>query len=191
MSPYLWASCSKRLFTQRVMRVSWPLSGHTHALMIGESVIATNPDMTTAMASVKANSLKSTPERPERKPIGAYTTASVMVMAIIGESSRREEASAACFLVIPSRRFLATFSTTTMASSTTRPTESTIARMVSRFMEKPIRDIAAVAPSMEMGMVNSGTRALRAEPISARTTRPTSKMVSPSVLKISATASRM
>ena len=55
----------------------------------------------------------------------------------------------------------------------------------------PIRDIAAVAPKMEMGIVSSGTKALRAEPINARTTKPTSNIVSPSVLKISATASRM
>ena len=123
--------------------------------------------------------------------MGAYTTASVMVIAMMGESSRREEASAASFLVMPSRKFLATFSTTTMASSTTKPTESTIAKMVSRFMEKPMSDIAAVAPKMEMGMVRSGTRALRAEPISASTTKPTNRIVSPSVLKISATASRM
>ena len=159
--------------------------------MIGDSVIATKPDMTTAMANVKTNSRNNTPERPDRNPIGAYTTASVMVMAMMGVSSRREEASAASFLDMPSRRFRATFSTTTMASSTTKPTDSTIARMVSKFMEKPISEIAAVAPRIEMGIVSSGTKALRAEPIRARTTKPTSRMVSPSVLKISATASRM
>ncbi len=39
--------------------------------MIGDSVTATNPETITAMASVKANSLNSTPVRPDRKPIGA------------------------------------------------------------------------------------------------------------------------
>jgi hypothetical protein len=39
--------------------------------MTGERVTATKPDTTTAVASVKTNSLKSTPVRPDRKPIGA------------------------------------------------------------------------------------------------------------------------
>ncbi len=71
--------------------------------MIGDSVIATTPEISTATASVNANSRNSTPVRPERKPIGAYTTASVMVIPTIGASSWRELASAAWMRVFPSR----------------------------------------------------------------------------------------
>ena len=39
--------------------------------IIGDSVRAMMPDTTTAPASVKANSRKSAPVRPETKPIGA------------------------------------------------------------------------------------------------------------------------
>ena len=39
--------------------------------MIGDSVTATTPDMMTAIARVKTNSLNRTPVRPERNPIGA------------------------------------------------------------------------------------------------------------------------
>src|SRR5207248_6304474 len=41
------------------------------------------------------------------------------------------------FRSLPSRTCRSTFSTTTMASSTTNPTDSTIARMVRRFRLKP------------------------------------------------------
>ena len=153
--------------------------------------MATSPEMRTATAKVKANSRKSTPDKPDTKPMGAYTTPSVMVMAMIGESKRREEARAASRRDMPARRWRATFSTTTMASSTTSPTDSTTARMVSRFSEKPIRDIAAIALKIDMGIVSNGTMALRTEPMSATTTRPTRKTVSPSVRKISFTASRI
>src|SRR5690606_39361061 len=70
-----------------------------------------------------------------------------------------------------------------MASSTTRPTDNTMGRMVSRLREKPTRVMAATAPSREMGMVIRGTRAVRSEPISASTTMPTRMMVSTRVIE--------
>ena len=54
--------------------------------IIGDSVTATMPEMTTAPASVKANSRNSAPVRPCVKPIGAYTAASVMRHDTIGEA---------------------------------------------------------------------------------------------------------
>ena len=112
-------------------------------------------------------------------------------MVIMGVSNSRLLTSAASVRDRPSRIWRATFSTTTMASSTTSPTDSTMASVVSRFREKPISDIQAMAPRMEIGMVSSGTSAVRNEPMSASTTRPTSKMVSDRVVKISRRASRM
>ena len=158
---------------------------------MGDSVSATMPEMSTAIASENANSLNSTPVRPERKPIGAYTVASVIVIAMIGFTSWRELASAAWVRVIPWRMYRATFSTTTIASSTTNPTDNTIASTVSRLSEKPISDIAATAPSNEIGIVTSGTSAARNEPMKTTITRPTSITVSARVMKISRRALRM
>ncbi len=163
------------------MRLSLPCAGQTYALMMGESVSATKPEISTATASVKANSLNNTPVKPDKKPIGAYTAASVMVMPIIGATNWCELASAASMRPLPSRMCRATFSTTTIASSTTKPTDNTIASTVSKLSEKPMLNMAAIAPSSETGIVTNGTSAVRAEPIKANTTMPTNKIVSASV----------
>ena len=67
--------------------------------------------------------------------------------------------------VLPSRMWRSTFSTTTMASSTTRPTESTIASSVSRFSVKPNTCIRKTAPISDTGMATTRHqhRAQRAE----------------------------
>ena len=83
------------------------------------------------------------------------------------------------------------FSTTTMASSTTRPTESTMARMVSRFRLKPKAIITRPAPISDTGIATSGTMAVRIEPRNRNTTTATMSTVSTSVLEISLSAERM
>ena len=57
-----------------------------------------------------------------------------------------------------------TFSTITIASSTTRPTDSTMASRVSRLMVKPAASIRATAPSSEMGIATTGMSTERKEP---------------------------
>ena len=49
--------------------------------IMGESVSATKPDTTTEPASASANSANKRPVRPGVKASGAYTAASVSVMA--------------------------------------------------------------------------------------------------------------
>ena len=78
-----------------------------------------------------------------------------------------------------------------MASSTTRPTDSTMASIVSRFRLNPKAYITRPAPTSETGIASSGTRAVRTEPMNRNTTRPTIRIVSPSVLVISFSASSM
>ena len=72
-----------------------------------------------------------------------------------------------------------------MASSTTRPTDSTMARMVSRLRLKPKAYMKIAAPIRETGMATSGTSAVRTEPMKRKTTKPTIRIVSPRVLVIS------
>ena len=78
-----------------------------------------------------------------------------------------------------------------MASSTTSPTDNTMAKTVNKLSVNPIRVMAAMAPKMEIGIVIRGTRAVRKEPIIITTTIPTKIMVSASVIKISCSALRM
>ena len=103
--------------------------------MVGVIVSATTPEMITAPASAKANSRKSAPVSPPVKPSGESTAASVSVMAITGpviSFMPRIEASSG---VRPSSMWRWMFSTTTMASSTTSPIASTMARSDRRLSE--------------------------------------------------------
>ncbi len=149
--------------------------------IIGESVSATMPETTTAPARVNANSRKSAPVRPPWIPIGAYTAASVIVMAMIGPTSSRAARIAAGNGRSPRWRCRSTFSTMTMASSTTRPTESTMASRVSRLMVKPNRSIRKTAPMSEMGIAMIGMSTARNDPRNRKMTTMTINSVSVSV----------
>jgi len=138
--------------------------------------------MNTAPASVSANSRNSAPVSPPCRPIGAYTAASVIVIAITGPISSRAPSSAACILDMPLRRWRSTFSTTTMASSTTRPTESTMASSVSRLRLKPKSCIRNTPPMSATGITVTGTSTERAEPRNRKITATTISSVSTSVM---------
>ncbi len=102
---------------------------------MGESVSATTADTTTAPTSVKANSVNSAPVSPPRKPIGTYTATSTTAIAMMGLANSRAARIAACAGFMPSSMWRLTFSTTMMASSTTRPIARTSASSVSRLIE--------------------------------------------------------
>jgi hypothetical protein len=93
--------------------------------------------------------------------------------------------------VSPSRRWRSTFSTTTMASSTTSPTESTMASSVSRLTVNPKTCIRKTAPMSESGMATTGDQTERNEPRKRKMTTTTMSSVSPSVLSTSWMASSM
>ena len=73
----------------------------------------------------------------------------------------------------------------TMASSTTRPTDSTMARSVSRLMVKPANNIRKTAPTSETGMATTGISTERMEPRKRKMTTITINSVSLSVLNTS------
>ena len=102
---------------------------------MGESVTAMMPEMMTDPASVKANSRNRVPVRPCVKPIGAYTAASVIVIDTIGTKISFMPTMAASTGFSPSSICRWMFSSTTMASSTTRPMASTMASRVRRLIE--------------------------------------------------------
>ena len=121
------------------------------------------------------------PVSPPISPMGAYTAASVMVMAITGPATSRAPISAARTGDLPSSICRCTFSTTTMASSTTRPMASTMASSVSRFTLKPNSAMMAAPPSMDSGIVTTGISTARSEPRHRKITATTMMMASISV----------
>ncbi len=111
-----------------------------------------------------------------------------MVMAMIGATSSRAASVAAWMGVLPICRWRSMFSTMTMASSTTRPTESTMASSVSRLMVKPKTSISITAPMREIGTATTGMITPRSDPRNRKMTRMTMTSVSVRVLSTSSMA---
>jgi len=83
-----------------------------------------------------------------------------------------------------------TFSTTTMASSTSSPMANTMANMVSILMENPKRPSTAKVPRMTTGTAIVGISVARKLPRKSHMTRKTSTIASKSVLTTSPIATR-
>ena len=149
------------------------------------------PETMTAPARVKANSRNSDPVSPPWMASGVYTAASVMVMAMIGPTSSRAAWIAASNGGLPRWRWRSTFSTMTIASSTTSPTDSTMASRVSRLIVKPPAIMMNTAPTSEIGIATTGMITARTDPRNRKMTMITMSSVSLSVLSTSWIASRM
>ena len=79
----------------------------------------------------------------------------------------------------------------TIASSTTRPTDSTIASSVSKLIVNPATSMRNTAPTSEIGMATTGMSTERIEPRNRKITTITIRRVSVSVLSTSLMASWM
>ena len=99
---------------------------------------------------------------PGMKAQGTNTAIMTMVVAMIGPRTSARPSRVACFRsVAPSSSLRSTFSTTTMASSTTRATASTSPSSVSWLIEKPKAAMKAKVPISETGTAMQGMRVLR------------------------------
>ena len=85
------------------------------------------------------NSRNSAPACPGRNDSGTKTAASVAVVATTAKNTCRVPSTAAARGPMPCARRRTMFSSTTIASSTTRPVASTSASSVRMLSEKPIR----------------------------------------------------
>ena len=106
--------------------------------IIGVRVKASRLEKTTAAAMVSANSVNKRPTSPCRKVMGTKTETKTKVVATTAKPTCRVPLKAATSGVSPYsfiRREI--FSSTTIASSTTRPIAKTIASRVKRLMENP------------------------------------------------------
>ena len=112
-------------------------------------------------------------------------------MASTAKPISRAPTSAAWNGAMPSSTWRWMFSSMTMASSTTRPIASTIARRVSVLIEKPKAYISANAPTRLTGMVTSGISVARNERRKKKITRTTSTTASAMVVKTALIDSRM
>ena len=124
-------------------------------------------------------------------PTGAYTAASVIVIAMIGPTSSRAASIAARVGGFPSCRCRSTFSTITIASSTTSPTDNTIASSVRRLIVNPAASIRKTAPTSEIGIATMGMSTDRNDPRNRKMTTITISSVSDNVLRTSLIASLM
>ena len=91
---------------------------------MGVSVSDTTPETRTAMAMTAANSWSRRPTTPPMKSTGMNTAASDSVIEMMVKPISREPRSAACMRAMPCSMCRTMFSSTTMASSTTKPTAS-------------------------------------------------------------------
>jgi hypothetical protein len=97
------------------------------------------------------------PTAPEKKASGTNTDTSTTVTPMMAPEIWRMALRVAASGGRPSSDMMrSTFSTTTMASSTTMPITSTMPNMVSTLMEKPSASSVAKVPSSATGTTSVG-----------------------------------
>ncbi len=158
---------------------------------IGASVSETSADTAIEAVTVSANSRNMRPMMPPMSRSGMNTATSDRLIDSTVKPISREPWSAASNGEAPSSMWRWMFSTTTMASSTTKPTA-----MVSAISDKLSRlklnmYIAAHEPSSASGTVMLGMTVAQKLRRNSRTTSTTRAMVSPSVNWTSLTEARM
>ena len=113
--------------------------------------------------------------------VGTNTAMSTSEVAMIGLVTSRIAWNAASTGLSPFSMLRSTFSTTTIASSTTMPIASTRPKSDSAFSEKPNACMAASVPTSDTGTAASGMIDARHVPKKRSTTSTTSARASKSV----------
>ena len=129
--------------------------------IIGVKVSAANDEITTEPATTKLNSRNRRPLVPSMNTIGRNTASSVMVVDMTAKKISFEPSIPAFSGLIPCSMRMYMFSVITMASSTTRPTDNTMASIVSTLIEKPATYITKNAPMSDTGITMQGTSVTR------------------------------
>ena len=134
-----------------------------------------------AKVRVSENSLNSRPTSPPMNNSGVKAATSEMLIESTVKPIWRAPSMVARSGVMPFSRLRNTFSITTMASSTTKPTDtaSAISEMLS--IEKPATHIAAQVPASASGTVTPAAMVAAARRRNRNTTSITSAMVASSV----------
>ena len=141
----------------------------------GDSVSATIAEISIDTLIVTANWRNSVPDTPGMKPIGTNTDSSTREIAITGPVICAMAFFVAAFgsRLGSSSITRSTFSTTTMASSTTMPMPSTIASREMVFSDRPNAISTAMVPIRLTGIATIGMNVARQLPRKTKTTRTT------------------
>ena len=152
------------------------------AASAGESVSAITPEITIEIEIVIANCLYSVPVTPPRNATGMNTATSTSTIEISAPAICVIASFAAASAERPLLAMLAsTFSTTTIASSTTRPIARIIPNSVSMFTEKPSRCMPMNVPTIDTGTARIGITVARTDCRNTNTTSTTSTTASKNV----------
>ncbi len=135
----------------------------TRAHSIGVRVSETKPDTMIATEMDTANSRNTRPTMPPISSTGMNTAISENVMEIMVKPISRAPLSAASNGRMPPSMCRTMFSSMTMASSTTKPTERVSASSVILLMENPNAYIAAQVPTSDTGTASEGMMVAPAE----------------------------
>ncbi len=149
------------------------------AASAGDSVSATMPENTTETAIVTANCLYSAPVMPPRNATGMNTAFSTSTIAMTGPLTSSIARFAASFAdSLNCTMFRSVFSTTTIASSTTRPIARIMPNSVSMLIEKPNTSMPIIAPRIDTGTASVGMMVSRRLCRNMNTTSTTSTTAS-------------
>ncbi|MCY1535556.1 hypothetical protein D9M68_709680 [compost metagenome] len=143
------------------------------AQSIGVRVRDTSNEITMATARVMENSRNRRSTIPPMNRIERNTATSDRFIESKVKPTSRAPLNAASIGVSPASICREMFSSTTMASSTTRPVAMISAISDRLFSEKPSRYMAAKVPTSDTGTASDGISAARQRPRKANTTRIT------------------
>ncbi len=128
------------------------------AQIIGVTVSDTTVETTMANTSVTENSRSRRPTTPSMNKSGMNAAISDTLMEMTVKPIWRAPSSAARIGRTPASRLRNMFSIMTMASSTTKPTDTASAIKVRLLMEKPAHHMAAHVPASDSGTVMPAAR---------------------------------
>jgi hypothetical protein len=163
----------------------------SRAHIIGVTVSDTTSETSTAADSVIANSRNRRPISPPMKRIGMNTAISDRVIDSTVKATSPAPTSAARMGAIPCSMCRVVFSSTMIASSTTKPVAMVSAIRDRLFSEKPARYITPSVPTSDTGTATAGISAQRHCPRKMKVTPMTSAMAISSVCHTSRSDARM
>ena len=155
------------------------------------SVSETKPEVMIATAMVTANSRNTRPTMPPISSTGMNTAISEKVIDTMVKPISRDPFSAASNGRMPPSTWRTMFSSMTMASSTTKPTDSVSASSVMLLIEKPKAYIAAQVPISDTGTASAGMMVAETLRRNRKITMITSETAIVSVSCTSTTAARI
>src|SRR5471032_3159878 len=165
------------------------LSSQAHS--IGVVVSEITSEIMTAADSVTANSRNSAPSWPPMNSSGMNTAISDRLIDSTVKPTSRAPSRAASKRFMPASMWRVVFSSTTMASSTTKPVATVSAISDRLFRLKPSRYITPKVPSSDTTVATAGTKVARRLRRKALTTSTTRMMEMISVTSISCSDERI